>query len=54
MELVALVAALIGEEARRRREGRVDAKIPMRPDHGHPIADDLARTRINPGYSLIG
>ena len=54
VDMVGLIAALLGEEARRRREGRIDAEIPMRPDHGHLIADDLAKTRINPGYSLIG
>ncbi len=53
VDLVALVAELMSEERRRREEGRADAEIPMRPDHGHLIGDD-ARKRVNPGYSFIG
>jgi mannonate dehydratase len=34
--------------------GRADWQLPMRPDHGHLLADDIGKTRINPGYSLIG
>ena len=32
---------------------RVRADIPIRPDHGHLLADDIAK-RTNPGYSYIG
>ena len=46
--------ALLEEQARRRAEGRADWQIPLRPDHGHLMADDIGKERINPGYSLIG
>ncbi|WP_181700079.1 mannonate dehydratase [Chthonobacter albigriseus] len=52
-DMVAIVAALLCEEARRRAEGRTDAVIPMRPDHGQDILDDLARG-AQPGYPAIG
>jgi mannonate dehydratase len=52
-DLVALVAELLSEEKRRREEGRADAEIPMRPDHGHLLGDDRMK-RMNPGYSFIG
>jgi mannonate dehydratase len=52
-DMVALIAAILREEARRRTEGRVDAEIPMRPDHGQDILDDLDR-RSQPGYPTIG
>ena len=51
VDMVAVIAALVGEERRREREG--GPRIPMRPDHGHQILDDQHR-RSNPGYSLIG
>ena len=52
-DLVALVAELMNEEKRRHAEGRADAEIPMRPDHGHLLGDDRMK-RMNPGYSFIG
>jgi len=53
-DMAHVILALMQEEARRRAEGRADWRIPMRPDHGHLLADDIGKTRINPGYSLIG
>jgi mannonate dehydratase len=52
-DMVAVVAALLHEEARRKKEGRPDAVIPMRPDHGQDILDDLTRG-AQPGYPAIG
>ncbi|MCR4264626.1 mannonate dehydratase [Nitratireductor sp. ZSWI3] len=52
-DMVALVAAVLKEEAMRRAEGRADHSIPMRPDHGQDILDDLTR-RAQPGYPAIG
>lgn len=53
-DMPAVVIALLDEQVRRQSEGRADWQIPLRPDHGHLMADDLDKDRINPGYSLIG
>ena len=52
-DMHAILRTLLAEEARRRAEGRDDHLIPMRPDHGHLIGDDIDKP-TNPGYSLIG
>jgi mannonate dehydratase len=52
-DMVATIRALMAEESRRRAEGREDSEIPMRPDHGHDLLDDIAR-KGQPGYPLIG
>ena len=51
--MVALIAAVLREEAKRRAAGRSDASIPFRPDHGQDILDDLGRS-AQPGYPAIG
>jgi len=52
-DMVALIAIVLDEEARRRDRGRPDSRIPMRPDHGHLLAADPVRN-ANPGYSYVG
>ncbi|MER9274866.1 mannonate dehydratase [Mesorhizobium sp. M0643] len=52
-DMVAVVSALIGEERRRKAAGKADWQVPMRPDHGHAIVDDIGK-KVNPGYSCIG
>lgn len=52
-DMVDLIAALLDEETRRKAEGRADAVIPFRPDHGHDLLTDAERG-THPGYPLIG
>lgn len=52
-DMVDLIAAVLEEEARRRAAGRADAEIPMRPDHGQDILDDIGKGG-QPGYPAIG
>lgn len=52
-DMVALIDAVLAEETRRRAEGREDTIIPMRPDHGQDILDDIGRGG-QPGYPAIG
>jgi len=53
VDMVAMIAAVLGEEARRKAQGREDWQIPMRPDHGQNIIDDIGRD-AQPGYPTIG
>lgn len=52
VDMYSVVKAILTEEDRRRKAGDMRA-IPMRPDHGHQMLDDLKK-KTNPGYSAIG
>jgi mannonate dehydratase len=53
VDMYEVMKALILEQNRRVVEGRRDIRMPLRPDHGHQMLDDMDRT-TNPGYSAIG
>lgn len=52
-DMVAMIDAILTEERTRKAAGRADWQIPMRPDHGQDILDDLKR-KAQPGYPAIG
>lgn len=54
VDMFEIITRVIKEQRRRAAENRKDASIPMRPDHGHQMLDDLVKPKINPGYSAIG
>lgn len=53
VDMYAVVKALKKEEQRRQETGSQNPEIPMRPDHGFQMLDDLGKTTY-PGYSAIG
>jgi len=52
--MVGLISALLDEEQARRGSRREDDAIPMRPDHGHLMGDEIGQAGVNPGYSYVG
>ena len=53
VDMYAVVRALVQEEARRAAAGSPAPPLPLRPDHGHQMLDDLPKD-TQPGYSAIG
>ncbi len=53
VDMYAVMKALAAEQDLRISNGRTDFRMPMRPDHGHQMLDDLTK-KTNPGYSAIG
>ncbi|MBV9734855.1 MAG: mannonate dehydratase [Acidisphaera sp.] len=52
-DMVALVEALLTEQQRRQQAGDPSWRIPMRPDHGHELLEDVGKPTF-PGYPAIG
>ncbi len=52
-DMVDLVSALLEEQGRRKDGGEENWRIPMRPDHGHELMDDVGRGS-HPGYTAVG
>lgn len=53
IDISEVMKILVLEEEKRKKEGRKDWQIPLRPDHGNKILGDLNR-KFYPGYSLYG
>lgn len=53
VDIYEVIKALLQEQKKRQENGRTDIRMPMRPDHGHQMIDDLEK-KVNPGYSAIG
>ena len=53
VDMYEVVKALLQEEKRREAAGYSDNALPMRPDHGFQMLDDLHK-KTYPGYSAIG
>lgn len=53
VDIYKVMKILVLEEEKRKKEGRADWQIPLRPDHGNLMLGDTVR-KFYPGYSLYG
>ncbi|MBU1821801.1 MAG: mannonate dehydratase, partial [Bacteroidetes bacterium] len=53
VDMYEVTKALLKEEQKRQQNGYTDSQLPMRPDHGFQMLDDLHK-KTYPGYSAIG
>ncbi|HEY9154575.1 MAG TPA: mannonate dehydratase, partial [Opitutaceae bacterium] len=55
VNMPAVLSVLLSEQDRRKTSGRADWQLPLRPDHGHVMMQDLTNyVPLTPGYSAIG
>ena len=54
IDLYNVMRTLLVEQKRRADAKEINARMPMRPDHGHLTLADANREGIYPGYSLFG
>lgn len=52
-DMVSVIRTLLHEQKRRRDAGDPQWRIPLRPDHGHELLDDVGR-KTHPGYPAVG
>lgn len=53
VDMYKIIKLVVEEQERRKKSGRNDFEIPVRPDHGYQMMDDLDK-KFYPGYSNIG
>ncbi|MBN2806545.1 MAG: mannonate dehydratase [Prolixibacteraceae bacterium] len=53
IDMIAVVKALVREGKRRKAETGKEWVVPVRPDHGHQMLDEVGKQNY-PGYSLYG
>jgi mannonate dehydratase len=54
VDMFSVIRSLLIEQKKRESAGMKNARMPMRPDHGHLMLDDQYTRIFYPGYSLYG